>query len=211
VQELLDRFGLAEAANRVVNAYSGGMRRRLDVAMGLVNRPQVLFLDEPTTGLDPEHRQAMWDEVAGLAADGELTILLTTHYLEEADRLAARLAILDSGRIVAEGAPEQLKSQLAGDAVDVALADPAALEPARALVGALAGVREVDLYGASLRARVANGASAVPDIVTALEHAGHAVATVAVSRPSLDDVYLRHTGRTFAEADSAHTVAGRRP
>ena len=119
VAELLDRFGLADAADRPVNGYSGGMQRRLDVAIGLVHRPEVLFLDEPTTGLDPEHRRAMWDEVASLAAGEELTILLTTHYLEEADRLAARLAILDAGRIVAEGSPEGLKADLAGDTVEL--------------------------------------------------------------------------------------------
>src|SRR3954453_4727092 len=109
VEELLDLFQLTAAADRPAQTYSGGMRRRLDVAMGLIHRPEVLFLDEPTTGLDPEHRAAMWDEVAELAEGGGLTIFLTTHYLEEADRLAGRLAILDAGRIVAEGAPDALK------------------------------------------------------------------------------------------------------
>src|SRR6185437_2969846 len=123
--QLLGRFDLAGAAGRLVRTYSGGMQRRLDVALGLINRPQVLFLDEPTAGLDPESRSAMWEEIGRLAADDGLTILLTTHYLEEADRLASRVAIVDRGRIVAEGTPDELKGQLHGDAVQVELADHA--------------------------------------------------------------------------------------
>src|SRR6185437_6037310 len=122
--ELLSRFSLAGAAGRMVRTYSGGMQRRLDVAMGLINRPRVLFLDEPTAGLDPESRSAMWDEIARLAQGEGLTILLTTHYLEEADRLAARLAIVDRGRVVTEGTPDELKAQLRGDTVLVELAAP---------------------------------------------------------------------------------------
>jgi ABC-2 type transport system ATP-binding protein len=196
---LLDRFGLTEAADRPVKGYSGGMRRRLDVAMGLVHRPQVLFLDEPTTGLDPEHRAAMWEEVSGLAGDEGLTILLTTHYLEEADRLAARLAILDRGRVVASGSPEQLKAELAGDAVTVRVADP---EAAASVLGGLDDVHEVVRLDGDVRARVAHGASAVPAILRALEAAGLAPDAVTVTRPSLDDVYLKHAGRSFAEADA---------
>jgi ABC-2 type transport system ATP-binding protein len=202
VDELLERFGLSEAAGRQVRTYSGGMRRRLDVAMGLVHRPEVLFLDEPTTGLDPEHRAAMWDEVSRLAEGGDLTILLTTHYLEEADRLADRLAILDAGRIVAEGTPEGLKAELAGDTVEIELvADGAAPARARDLVAALAVVTEATLAGTALRARVEQGARAVPELVTTLEDAGLPVAEVAVKRASLDDVYLRYAGRSFREAD----------
>jgi ABC-2 type transport system ATP-binding protein len=119
VGELLERFGLAEAADRVARGYSGGMQRRLDIAMGLIHRPQVLFLDEPTTGLDPEVRAGMWAEIAHLSAGEGLTILLTTHYLEEADRLAGRLAIVDRGRLVAEGSPDELKGELRGDAIHV--------------------------------------------------------------------------------------------
>src|SRR3954468_14743224 len=123
VDELLSLVGLAEAADRVVKGYSGGMRRRLDIALGLVHRPRVLFLDEPTTGLDPEARVAMWAEVGRLAEQESLTILLTTHYLEEADELADRLAIVSRGKVVAEGTPNELKSRLSGDAVHVELAD----------------------------------------------------------------------------------------
>src|SRR5919197_1947758 len=123
--ELLDRFGLGDAADRIARTYSGGMQRRLDIALGLIHRPLVLFLDEPTTGLDPEVRAAMWDEISRLAAEDGLTILLTTHYLEEADRLGSRLAIVDRGRVVAAGTPEQLKSELRGDAIELELATPA--------------------------------------------------------------------------------------
>jgi ABC-2 type transport system ATP-binding protein len=200
--ELLERFGLAEAADRQARTYSGGMVRRLDVAMGLVHRPQVLFLDEPTTGLDPEHRAAMWDEVAQLAEGGGLTIFLTTHYLEEADRLAGRLAILDAGRIVAEGSPEALKAELAGDTVEVGLASGDGVERGRALLDELDLVREATIVKSGLIARVEQGARAVPEIVTTLESAGLAVDTVSVKRPSLDDVYLRYAGRHFAEADT---------
>ena len=202
VDELLDRFGLTEAAGRQVRTSSGGMRRRLDVAMGLVHRPEVLFLDEPTTGLDPEHRAAMWDEVSRLAGSEGLTILLTTHYLEEADRLAHQLAILDAGRIVAEGTPEGLKAELAGDTVEIELvADGNAPERARELVASLDVVSEATLAGRALRARVEQGARAVPELVTTLEDAGLPVAEVAVKRASLDDVYLRYAGRSFREAD----------
>ena len=129
--ELLDRFALQEAADRLARTLSGGMARKLDVAIGLVTRPQVLFLDEPTTGLDPEARAAMWAELARLAGDEQTTVLLTTHYLDEADHLADRLAIVDHGRIVVEGTPEQLKSELRGDTVQVELVDVAAAAAAR--------------------------------------------------------------------------------
>jgi ABC-2 type transport system ATP-binding protein len=198
VGDLLGRFGLAEAADRVARGYSGGMQRRLDIAMGLIHRPRVLFLDEPTTGLDPEVRADMWAEIAHLAAEG-LTILLTTHYLEEADRLAGRLAIVDRGRVVAEGSPNELKGELRGDAIHVELGD---LEPdgrAHAALGRVPGVWEVTIEGRSLRARTQDGSAAVPAVLQALEAGGVRVASVTIARPSLDDVYLRHTGRSFAK------------
>ncbi|HWT22591.1 MAG TPA: ATP-binding cassette domain-containing protein [Solirubrobacteraceae bacterium] len=198
--ELLARFGLADAADRVARTYSGGMARRLDVAIGLVHRPAVLFLDEPTTGLDPEVRADMWDEIARLSREEGITILLTTHYLEEADRLAARLAILERGRVVAEGTPEGLKGELRGDAVHVELAEPGDGEVEAAL-STLAGVRDVKVDQRTLHARADHGASAVPAVLAALEGHGIRVASVTVARPSLDDVYLRHAGRTFAEAE----------
>ena len=196
VGELLELFELRGAADRAAITYSGGMKRRLDVAMGLVHRPEVLFLDEPTTGLDPESRTVMWEEVRGLARQG-LTLLLTTHYLEEADQLAQRLAILDRGRVVAEGTPEALKAKLRGDRVSVELADRGQVAAAREVLGGLDEVAAVLVDGTTLYAQVAHSASALPSLLAALDRAGLAVAQVALSRPSLDDVYLDATGHAY--------------
>ncbi len=201
VEQLLERFGLAEAAGRIAKTYSGGMQRRLDVALGLVHRPQVLFLDEPTTGLDPEARVELWREIERLVGDDEITILLTTHYLEEADRLAARLAIVDRGRIVAEGTPDELKSELRGDTVQVELLESANGDASSAL-SQVPGISEVALEGRLLRARVDNGAAAIPALISALERSGLRAASATIARPSLDDVYLRHAGRSFHQADT---------
>jgi ABC-2 type transport system ATP-binding protein len=199
--ELLERFGLADAARRVSRGYSGGMQRRLDIAMGLVHRPKVLFLDEPTTGLDPEVRAAMWQEIGRLKAEDDLTILLTTHYMEEADRLASRLAIVDRGRVVAEGSPAELKAGLEGDAVKVELERTNVNGNVEAALAGVSGLNEVVLEGRSLHARVDDGARAVPAVLAALDARSVPVASVTVSRPSLDDVYLRYAGRSFAEAE----------
>jgi ABC-2 type transport system ATP-binding protein len=202
--ELLDRFGLGDAADRIARTYSGGMQRKLDVAMGLVHRPRVLFLDEPTTGLDPEARADLWAEIERLTRADELTILLTTHYLEEADRLASRLAIVDHGRVVATGSPDELKAELRGDAIVVELADGVADERVVSILTRVPGIGESLVDGRSLRARVDRGASAVPAVLSALEGAGIGVASVTVSRPSLDDVYLRHTGRAFRHTEESY-------
>jgi ABC-2 type transport system ATP-binding protein len=202
VSELLAQFGLAEAGNRIVKTYSGGMQRRLDIALGLVHQPQVLFLDEPTTGLDPEVRAGMWKEIMRLATEQGLTIFLTTHYLEEADALAQWLVIVDRGKIVAEGTSDQLKGELKGDALHVELADPEADGRVQRALEPLVEVREVTVEGRSLRARSDDGARAVPVVLQALEANGVGVARVTVARPSLDDVYLRHTGRSFTDAES---------
>jgi len=199
VDTLLEQFGLTEATRRIVKTYSGGMQRKLDVAMGLVHEPKVLFLDEPTTGLDPQARADMWAEIARLAAHERLTVMLTTHYLEEADHLAGRLLIVDRGEVVAQGSPERLKSELRGDAVVIELAPDADPARAAAAVGGLDATREVTVEGRTIRTRVDHGASAVPAVLAALEK--QAVAAVTVARPSLDDVYLRHTGRSFAAAE----------
>ena len=196
----LERFGLAEAGDRQVKTYSGGMQRRLDVAMGLLHRPQVLFLDEPTTGLDPEARAGMWAEIERLAREQGMTILLTTHYLEEADRLASQLAIVDRGRVVARGTPDQLKSELHGDTIQVELADGDGAA-ARAALEQVRAAREVTLEGRTLRARVPDGGAAVPAVLAALEAHGVSAAAVTLARPSLDDVYLRYAGRAFHQAD----------
>jgi ABC-2 type transport system ATP-binding protein len=200
-QELLERFGLAEAAERVARGYSGGMQRRLDIAMALVHDPAVLFLDEPTTGLDPEVRADMWSEISALAADRGKTVLLTTHYLEEADQLAERVAIVDRGKVVAEGTPEALKRELRGDAIHVDLEREYNGTVSRALT-ALDVVRDVNVDGKTLRARADDGGRAVPLVLQALEAHGVAVSSVRVARPSLDDVYLKYTGRTFDAADA---------
>jgi ABC-2 type transport system ATP-binding protein len=200
IAELLERFDLTEAANRLVRTYSGGMQRKLDVAIGLINDPSVLFLDEPTTGLDPEARADMWLEIERLASEDGVAVLLTTHYLEEADRLTSQLAIVDRGRVVVAGTPEQLKSELQGDTLVVELG---ASVNGRALqaVDGIDGVHEPAVDGRVLRARADAGARAVPAVLAALEAANVPVAAVTVSRPSLDDVYLRHAGRTFEEAE----------
>jgi ABC-2 type transport system ATP-binding protein len=200
VQELLELVGIADAADRVVRGYSGGMRRRLDIALGLVHRPRVLFLDEPTTGLDPEARAQMWTEVSRLAASESLTILLTTHYLEEADELAARLAIVSQGRVVVEGTPAELKARLRGDAVHVEL-ENGRLDDAQRVLANVGASPEQVLDGRTIVSRVENGGRALPGIISALEGAGIPVASVSLSRPSLDDVYLHYTGREFARDD----------
>jgi ABC-2 type transport system ATP-binding protein len=201
VDELLEVVGITDAADRIVQGYSGGMRRRLDVALGLVHRPRVLFLDEPTTGLDPEARVAMWDEVGRLAKQESLTILLTTHYLEEADELADRLVIVSQGRVVVEGTPSELKSRLSGDAVHVELADGQVEDARQVLERVHAPVEATLADGRTLVSRVPEGGHALPGILSALAAAGIPVAAVSVHRPSLDDVYLHYTGREFATED----------
>jgi ABC-2 type transport system ATP-binding protein len=206
VETLLERFDLARFAGRPAGSYSGGMQRRLDVALGLVHTPMVLFLDEPTTGLDPEARTAMWQEIDRLAAEEQLAILLTTHHLEEADRLAERLAIVDQGRIVVTGTPDELKNELRGDVLRI---EPGFMpgghgpQLARNALEGVPGMREISVDGRLVVARADHGAAAVPPALAALDRAGVQVASVTVARPSLDDVYLRYAGRSFAHADVA--------
>jgi ABC-2 type transport system ATP-binding protein len=201
-QELLELVGIADAADRIVKNYSGGMRRRLDIALGLMHRPRVLFLDEPTTGLDPEARVAMWDEVSRLARAESLTILLTTHYLEEADQLTDRLAIVSQGKVVVEGTSAELKAKLSGDAVHVEL-ENGSIDAARRVLAGVGAAPEQVLENRTIVSRVENGGRALPGIISALEGAGIDVASVSVSRPSLDDVYLHFTGRDFGSEDRA--------
>ena len=206
VAQSLERFGLTDAAGRQVRTYSGGMQRRLEIAMGLLHRPQVLFLDEPTTGLDPEARVQMWQEIERLAAEEQMTILLTTHYLEEADRLASMLAIIDRGKVVARGTPNELKSELHGDAIQVELAD-ADDARASAALRSVAGLGEVKLDGRVIRARAQNGGAAIPAVLAALDAEGVTAMAVTLARPSLDDVYLRHAGRAFHQTDDTQEDA----
>lgn len=199
VSELLEWIGLTDAADRLVHTYSGGMKRRLDIAMGLVHEPEVLFLDEPTTGLDPESRSALWRDLVRLREDRKLTVLVTTHYLEEADRLCDRLAIVDHGKVVVEGSPAALKAEIRGDTVTLEVNGQT--ERIGAVLQPLDEVLEVIPDGSSVIARVAQGATAIPVLITALERAGITAEAVTLSRPSLDDVYLHYTGHRFtAEA-----------
>lgn len=207
VSGLLERLSLTDARKRIARTLSGGMQRKLDVAMGLIHQPQVLFLDEPTTGLDPEARADMWREIARLAREDGLTVVLTTHYLEEADHLAQHVAIIDYGQIVVEGTPDGLKAELRGDAVQVELGDAFAEADVRAALRGLDhALREVTIEGRSLRARVDSGATALPAVLTALDAAGIRAATATIARPSLDDVYLRHTGHAYSESDNKGAI-----
>ncbi|MDB5047191.1 MAG: transporter ATP-binding protein [Fibrobacteres bacterium] len=210
VSRLLEWVNLSDAAGRIVKTYSGGMKRRLDLAMGLVNEPAVLFLDEPTTGLDPETRAALWRDLKRLQKERNLTVLLTTHYLEEADHLCDRLAIVDHGKVVVEGTPAELKARISGDTVVLDVGAEA--KRAADLLKPIAGILELIPDGACVIARVEQGATAMPTLITTLERAGISVRSSTLSRPSLDDVYLHHTGRRFqgeGEAGDAEKTAGK--
>jgi ABC-2 type transport system ATP-binding protein len=208
-------FQLGEFADRLCKTYSGGQRRRVDVALGVIHHPMVVFLDEPTTGLDPQSRVHMWDEIRRLRTEGT-TVFLTTHYLEEADALCDRVAIIDHGRIEAEGTPEELKREVAGDVVTVGVnggaqredrglrgpqsqADGAVLDAARLLDGQ-PYVNKIESVETGLRLYVDAGATAIPQILRTLDHAGVSLGSIALHRPSLDDVFLAKTGRSLREA-----------
>jgi ABC-2 type transport system ATP-binding protein len=201
VAELLSQFGLADAAKRQARTYSGGMRRRLDIATVLVHRPAVLFLDEPTTGLDPEGRASLWAILTGLADQAGTTILVTTHYLEEADQYAGRIAIVDRGSIVAEGTANELKSALRGDSVLLEVPDQRRAEQAAQALARVPQVHHAVADGSVVRARVADGPRTLPTVLAGVEAAGVPVLSVSVARPSLDDVYLHHAGRAFGQAE----------
>ena len=208
--ELLELFGLAAAADRPVRTYSGGMRRRLDLAAALVHRPPVLFLDEPTTGLDPQGRSDLWDLIRELVSGGT-TVLLTTQYLEEADRLASRIAVVDDGRILANDTPAALKTRLGSTVIEVSLADEAAASRAQAQLRGLfdgGGERE----GEILRLKSNDGARTLMDVLRSLDAARLEPASLAVREPSLDDVFLALTGRRAKAAaeDERETTAGAR-
>jgi ABC-2 type transport system ATP-binding protein len=198
VAELLERFGLVEAATKPASTYSGGMRRRLDLAMTLVGSPRVIFLDEPTTGLDPRSRREMWDGIRDLAAAG-VTILLTTQYLDEADELADRVAVLDEGRIVAEGTPDELKRRLPGGHVSLRFADPSALRAAATLLDG----GELDEERLALRVSGDGDVASLRRLLAQLDDARIAVAELSIHSPDLDDVFFAVTGHPTTEAEAA--------
>jgi ABC-2 type transport system ATP-binding protein len=195
----LEAFELAEYADRKCKTYSGGQRRRVDIALGIIHSPRLVFLDEPTTGLDPQSRAHMWDEIRRLRAEG-MTIFLTTHYLDEADALCDRLAIMDNGQIVAEGTPAELKRELSGDVLVVGLGAGAAQQAVAVLRGESYVNRLEPTGDGALRLFVDDGASAIPHVLRAVDAAGLPLATVELHRPSLDDVFLTKTGRSLRES-----------
>ncbi len=209
--ELLERFDLTDAANRSLKTYSGGMRRRLDLAASLIVSPPVIFLDEPTTGLDPRSRNAMWEVIEDLVNDG-ITVLLTTQYLEEADKLADDIAVVDHGRVIAKGTADQLKSQLGGerlaigvpDGTDLALAERTLLAIASAS-GDVDGEVQIDTVSNQLTVPFAAGAQGLPEAVRQLDAAGLELTDLALRRPTLDDVFLTLTGHAAEENDDPST------
>jgi ABC-2 type transport system ATP-binding protein len=197
--ELLERFDLAEAGGRLVRTYSGGMRRRLDLAAALVARPPVLFLDEPTTGLDPRSRAGLWETIEGRVADGT-TVLLTTQYLDEADRLADRISVIDHGQVIAEGSSDELKDQVGGESLEVTLE---AADEAEAAVAALAEVasQRPELDGVVLRVPIAERKGMIAAAVQRLNEAGVGIDDIAMRRPTLDDVFLKLTGHAAEDPE----------
>jgi ABC-2 type transport system ATP-binding protein len=193
--ELLERVGLAEAANRRVRGYSGGMKRRLDLALALVHRPEILFLDEPTTGLDPQSRSALWTEVSRLAREEGVTVFLTTQYLEEADVLADRVGIIDRGKIVTEGTPEELKAEIGRPSVE---ATPIKTGDRDAVARVLSSFgQEIAAQPGAVAVRLDHGAGDLADVVRALDREGLRVANLRLDAPTLDDVFLEKTGRSL--------------
>jgi ABC-2 type transport system ATP-binding protein len=193
----VDAFQLTEFADRKCQTYSGGQRRRVDIALGIIHSPRLVFLDEPTTGLDPQSRAHMWDEVRRLRDEG-MTVFLTTHYLDEADALCDRVAIMDYGQIVAEGTPDELKREVAGDVVTIGVNGAAAR--AGELLDAQPYVRLLEKADDGLRLYVDAGATAIPQILRTLDGAGVVLGSIELHRPSLDDVFLTKTGRSLRES-----------
>jgi daunorubicin resistance ABC transporter ATP-binding subunit len=199
--ELLELFELIEAADRTVRSYSGGMRRRLDLAISLVGRPRVLLLDEPSSGLDPRGRHQLWQTIRRLADDGA-TVLLTTQYLEEADQLAEHLVVIDRGHVIAQGTPGQLKSRVGGDRLQLRLHTSTTADQAAELVAGLgSGPPQVDTQTGEVSVPIADGAAILPEVVRRLDAAGLALSDLALRRPTLDDVFLTLTGQTTQPLD----------
>jgi ABC-2 type transport system ATP-binding protein len=209
--ELLQRFELTEAAERPVRTWSGGMRRRLDLAVSLVGHPQVLFLDEPSSGLDPRGRHQLWQTIRGLVGAGT-AVLLTTQYLEEADQLAGQIVVIDRGRILANGTPDQLKAQLGGDRLQLRLAAPATAGRAAELVADLGSSPAlVDAQAGEVTVPITDGVAVLPEAVRRLDAAGLALSDLAVRRPALDDVFLTLTGQATQPPDPSEAPATGQP
>jgi ABC-2 type transport system ATP-binding protein len=204
-KELAAVLDLTEFADRKVATYSGGQRRRLDVALGLIHQPEVLFLDEPTTGLDPQNRANLWDHIRAIQERGS-TVFLTTHYLEEADALCDRLTIMDHGSIVAEGTPRELKRQVIGDSVVLSL-DDELVERARALLRTEPFIREIGVEDGGLRLYVEDGSAVLPELLRLLDREQIALKSISLSEPTLDDVFLRYTGRSLRDTGISSEAA----
>jgi len=198
--ELIEELDLGSLAKRAVMTLSGGQRRRVDVALGLVHRPKLLFLDEPTTGLDPQSRANLWDHILRLRAEHDMTIFLTTHYLDEADTMADRVMIVDHGRLIADGTAARLKADLAGERITATFDDELAAKQAAEIAERTANPAEVVVDTATLRLRVADGTSTLPALLRALDAAGVNARTADLHRPTLDDVFLLLTGRSLRES-----------
>ncbi|HYA54934.1 MAG TPA: ATP-binding cassette domain-containing protein, partial [Thermoplasmata archaeon] len=209
IREVLERMELADAADRPVRSYSGGMQRRLEVAVGTIHRPEVLFLDEPTLGLDPQSRAGFWEYIRSLRAEEEVTVFLTTHYLDEADQLCDRISVIDRGRIIASGTPSELKERMGGDVVEVTVVDGA--EDRSPLFEQLSGVTAVAREGSLYRLRCPRGESLVTKVALAAHDANVEVGGILVRKPSLDDVFLRMTGRAYREEGESNGSNHRGP
>ena len=205
--ELLDQFDLADAADRVVKTYSGGMRRRLDLGSALIGRPKLLFLDEPTTGLDPRSRLGMWEVIRSLVREGA-TLLLTTQYLEEADELADTIAVVDHGRIIARGTADELKAQVGGERIEVVVHDRTRIDDARRIMGGI-GIGEATLDEHTRRVTVPSdgGASRLATVIRDFDEAGIGIDDIGLRRPTLDDVFLSLTGHAAVEAPTEEEAA----
>ncbi|MTV27441.1 ATP-binding cassette domain-containing protein [Nitriliruptoraceae bacterium ZYF776] len=206
--ELLTALQLTGLADRTAGTLSGGQRRRLDIAMGLVHAPPLLFLDEPSTGLDPQNRANLWEHVLEVRERFGTTLFLTTHYLEEADTMAERVMIIDDGRVIADDTPTRLKADLAGDQVVIGLADPADVPRARGVADRLATLHEVRAEGEQVHLRIPDGARILPDFLRQLHEDRVVVVSAEVARPTLDDVFLHLTGRSLREQVEADADAG---
>jgi ABC-2 type transport system ATP-binding protein len=204
--DLAAQLDLEDLEQRLVKTLSGGQKRRLDIALGLIHSPGLVFLDEPTTGLDPQSRANLWEHIRALRAEHNVTVFLTTHYLDEADSLCDRILVIDHGKIVAEGSPDELKAQLSGDGITVEV-PPESVTDAAEVAAQLPDASEVTTTDNAVRFRVPKGDKALPELLRALDAKGIAMTSIQVQRPSLDDVFLAMTGRSLRDAEEATDVA----